>query len=1070
MTIASDRFVGRGRELARIAAALDGAAAGRSTTLLVAGSGGIGSSRLIDETSRRLAALAEPFIVIRGRADETRRGDPYAPVVAGLTPVLAALDDASFARIVGPAVADLRRFFPALDRRIERLGASPERPATTTSERRQAIVIERLLGLLAALAEGRPVVLVVDDLHRVDAATRALVTFLARTSRPHRLAVLASYQPDEITRAHPLRIDLRAIADARAALERIELDPLGRDDLADLAEGIEGQRPSASVLLLLAERSEGSPLTAEELLAARREEGGAPQAGSLTEIVLVRLGRRSTECRRVLRLLAVAGGPLRRRELTEAAKIAEIGAGRRVERRHDPTRRPDRGPDAALSAGLAEAAEHGWLAESVDVDGEPVLAIRHELIGRAVSSDLLPLQWRRQQVAVATALRDSPAGAAEHWLAAHDVARTRTASLAAAARAEAFDAPADALRYIELSIELAEPVGSAVDLMAGRTTTEGLSMLHERAADVAFAAGLPLRAAAFAEVAIARADERRERIRIALLHERLGRYRRAAGDADGAAVAYRRAAELVPATPSRERARILAALAQVRMLEGTFSEAVSIAEEAIAVAGTVGPNARSEEAHALTTLGVARAWTDEPEHAVELLHRARAIASELRELDEYFRATANLTTVLDLLGRRSEAIDVAYEGIAEATREGLRAVYGNLLGGNAADSLFQLGRWNECRDLSVRALEWAPGGVTFVNAVVNLAIVEIESDGGEEAGRLLGQLLLEVGSVTDSQFTVPVHQAAASYALWHDDLGDAGRAADRGWEAAIQTEDWVLIARMAATALEVDAEIAAHARERRALADLSEARRRSARILADATAAVERSGVATAVGSRQLADTELALARAFRARIEERDDPAAWDHIAASWSILGDPYQLARARWRQAEAILAAAADARSGRSEARAPLGEASAIAERLGAGPLERRIRELARRALIDLPSTPADRPPRNGQIAAVAGLAAVAGVAEVAATRPASELVRGFVGDPAPRRGDPFGLSPREREVLLLIAKGRTNREIGERLFISDKTVGVHVGNILAKLAVSGRVEAAAVAIRLGLNERA
>jgi DNA-binding CsgD family transcriptional regulator len=76
------------------------------------------------------------------------------------------------------------------------------------------------------------------------------------------------------------------------------------------------------------------------------------------------------------------------------------------------------------------------------------------------------------------------------------------------------------------------------------------------------------------------------------------------------------------------------------------------------------------------------------------------------------------------------------------------------------------------------------------------------------------------------------------------------------------------------------------------------------------------------------------------------------------------------------------------------------------------------------------------------------------------------------PAPVAGpaaapDTFGLSRRELEVLALIAQGRTNREIGDRLFISQKTVGVHVGNILAKLGVSGRVEAAAVAIRLGLE---
>jgi DNA-binding CsgD family transcriptional regulator len=80
--------------------------------------------------------------------------------------------------------------------------------------------------------------------------------------------------------------------------------------------------------------------------------------------------------------------------------------------------------------------------------------------------------------------------------------------------------------------------------------------------------------------------------------------------------------------------------------------------------------------------------------------------------------------------------------------------------------------------------------------------------------------------------------------------------------------------------------------------------------------------------------------------------------------------------------------------------------------------------------------------------------------------SPLARGVVGEAAPERTDTFGLSRREREVLALIAEGRTNREIGERLFISQKTVGVHVGNILAKLRVSGRVEAAAVAIRLGL----
>jgi DNA-binding CsgD family transcriptional regulator len=82
----------------------------------------------------------------------------------------------------------------------------------------------------------------------------------------------------------------------------------------------------------------------------------------------------------------------------------------------------------------------------------------------------------------------------------------------------------------------------------------------------------------------------------------------------------------------------------------------------------------------------------------------------------------------------------------------------------------------------------------------------------------------------------------------------------------------------------------------------------------------------------------------------------------------------------------------------------------------------------------------------------------------------FLSGIAGDPDSRAvRDTFGLSNREREVLSQIARGRTNREIGERLFISQKTVGVHVGNILSKLGVSGRVEAATVAVRLGLTER-
>jgi DNA-binding CsgD family transcriptional regulator len=65
-------------------------------------------------------------------------------------------------------------------------------------------------------------------------------------------------------------------------------------------------------------------------------------------------------------------------------------------------------------------------------------------------------------------------------------------------------------------------------------------------------------------------------------------------------------------------------------------------------------------------------------------------------------------------------------------------------------------------------------------------------------------------------------------------------------------------------------------------------------------------------------------------------------------------------------------------------------------------------------------------------------------------------------------PFGLTRREAEVLVLVAAGRTNRQIGQALFITPKTASIHVSRILAKLGAAGRGEAAAVAHRLGLDK--
>ncbi len=265
------------------------------------------------------------------------------------------------------------------------------------------------------------------------------------------------------------------------------------------------------------------------------------------------------------------------------------------------------------------------------------------------------------------------------------------------------------------------------------------------------------------------------------------------------------------------------------------------------------------------------------------------------------------------------------------------------------------------------------------------------------------------------------------------------------------------------TVLEVDAARAADARVRRDLAELAGAREHSNAVLTRAEAMVKAAKVPAVVGSRREADAQLATARALRARIDGRDDPVAWEQLAELWAGLGDTYTRARALWRWAEALLAAS-EGRTERAKARAPLVEAAQIAVELGAAPLLREIRELAGRAMITLP------PELAIEAEIEVGQAVIVATPGGNGHGPdgASALVRAVAGEAVPRRTDTFGLSPREKEVLGLIAQGRTNREIGERLFISQKTVGVHVGNILAKLGVSGRVEAATVAIRLGLTE--
>src|SRR4051794_21001527 len=289
----SARFVGRDGAFGRLAAGLDDAAGGRARTILVDGTAGGGVTRFIDEALSRVHGLGEPMTVLRATAWASWAGEAYGPIVRAGGPTRRALPMADLADLLGPAAPEVVRLMPDLAPVLDVVRPTAWSGGGTAPERRQARTLEGILGLLGRLGERRPVVLVLEDLHRADAATRALVTFLSRIAGDQRLAIVGTYQPDVVGRDDAWTADLEAIRTGPRPPDRVVLAPLDRDELAALIEGIEGERASASLLLLVAERSGGLPLVTEELLAARRELPSASLSGSFDELIIARLATRS---------------------------------------------------------------------------------------------------------------------------------------------------------------------------------------------------------------------------------------------------------------------------------------------------------------------------------------------------------------------------------------------------------------------------------------------------------------------------------------------------------------------------------------------------------------------------------------------------------------------------------------------------------------------------------------------------------------------------------------------------------------------------------------------------------
>jgi ATP/maltotriose-dependent transcriptional regulator MalT len=465
---------------------------------------------------------------------------------------------------------------------------------------------------------------------------------------------------------------------------------------------------------------------------------------------------------------------------------------------------------------------------------------------------------------------------------------------------------------------------------------------------------------------------------------------------------------------------VLGSLAHLLEVVDRLAEARTLAEEAIAVAGQVGAGA--EEAIARATLGGALVALGDADAGLAELAAARRLATQAGDVLLALRVMVGHADALVAAGRLEQAATVALDGLGEAHRLGLARFNAPILASNATQALLALGRWEQAERVSRQALETGTDDATSVYLLLDRAALELgRGDLDAAQARLQAARRLLSGSIPQAQNAGPLFAGLAELALWRGDLDQARQLVAEAVPLVAANPRYA--APLYALGLRVEAD----------RAELARARHPGQLAPDDATATTLLERVRDAAeGPAGAGLPELAawdsLGLAEQTRQQGRPDPAAWAAAAAIWERLGQPYRIAYAGFRQAEALLAAGGD----RDSATEVLGRAAAITGRLGARPLEGEIQALGRRARLDL-APPAAAVPAAG------------------APTPAAQL----------------GLTRREAEVLALLAAGRSNRQIAQALFISPKTVSVHVSNILAKLGVAGRVEAAAIAHRLGLD---
>ncbi len=783
--VSSPKLVGRDGEVAVIVREIDASAAGSPRFVVVRGEAGIGKSRLVQEATDTVRGRGA-MVLVGECLDIGSGGLPYLPVAAALRGLARAVTPETLDDLLGPARGDLAAIVPELATEAPAPVLEDTAPGPLPSGLGQARLFERMLGLLGALSKAGPTVLVIEDVHWIDRATRDLVTFLSRNLTTERLAVILTSRVDDLPRGHPILAWLAEIERLDSTVS-LELGRLDRDAVERQLLLIGGDNLAPGVLDHIWRRSEGNPLFVEELLAA----GESADPRSVIDVLLARVARLDPGATALVEAAAVAGRPVDDRLL---AGVLDV-------------------PETEIDDRLRIALDHRVL------QLEPVTGafrFRHELLREVVEAGLLPGSRRRLHERFARCLETrpdladtSPVGAAadlaHHFAEAGLVVEAYSHSIRAAGESEAVHAYADAHRHLERALTLEPHLPPGADDELGRLS------LRRRAADDADLGGDPARAMELTRAALAMVDPFGEPVTAGLLHSRIGYLQWSLGDGATALDEHREAVHLVPPDPpTAERARVLASLGGALMGAGRWAESREVCEAAIACA--VAADAPAEESRARNMLGSDLVALGAIDDGIAQLREACRLAEQTGPADSLIVGYFNLALNLATADRLDEALLAAEAGRLAAPEAGLERRFGQDLAALTGDILLRLGRVDAALVVLSEGLALAPGGIgTIYLSTVRARIAGIRGDDAEFERRL-GAVDLEG---LDPDVAAYVAAVRAEALVWSDRPAEALAAAGAGLRQLDGLEDVLWTAPLVALGLRAGAELAESARAHR---------------------------------------------------------------------------------------------------------------------------------------------------------------------------------------------------------------------------------------------------------------